>query len=210
MQRSTGIMVAAVAGMLGVTFYVGAWAVAGIVTPDYDPWRQAISETFAIGAPTGPATLVRLSLVVSGIALVAFGWAMEHGLPGTGRAGPVVCAVSGVLTVLVVAFPCTAGCPGFGASTTDTMHVVVAGGGYLSLLVTPVLVGLRVREHTPVFARWSLALGGLALVGFATRNLGLEALPGLQQRTFNTIADVWYVVAGVVLLVRVRRHGAGH
>jgi hypothetical protein len=208
-ERSTGIVVAAVVGMLGVTFYVAAWAVAGMLTPDYDPLRQAISETFAIGAPTVPATLVRVSLVVSGVALVAFGWALEHGLPGTGRAGPVVCAVSGVLTVLVAVFPCTAGCPGVGASFTDTMHVVVAGGGYLTLLVTPLLVARRVRDHAPVFARWSRALGGLALLGFATRNLGVDVLPGLQQRAFNTIADAWYVVAGIVLIARVRRHGVG-
>lgn len=207
MDRSTGIVATATAGMLGVIFYVVAWAVAGILTPDYDPLRQAISETFALGAPLGPATLVRVSLVVSGIALVAFAWALEHGLPGTGLAGPVVCAISGVLTVLVAVFPCTAGCPGVGASFTDTMHVVVAGGGYLALLVTPVLVALRVREHAPVFARWSLVLGGLALIGFAARNLGLEVLPGLQQRTFNTIGDAWYVVAGVVLILRVRRQG---
>lgn len=209
MDRSTGIVVTATAGMLGVIFYVVAWTVAGIVTPDDDPLRQAISETFALGAPLGPATLVRVSLVVSGIALVAFAWALEHGLPGTGLAGSVVCAISGVLTVLVAVFPCTAGCPGVGASFTDTMHVVVAGGGYLALLVTPVLVALRVRERAPVFARWSLVLGGLALIGFAARNLGLEVLPGLQQRTFNTIADAWYVVAGVVLILRVRRHGGG-
>ena len=209
MERSTGIVATAIAGMLGVTFYVVAWAVAGVLTPDYDPLRQAISETFALGAPVVPATLVRVSLVVSGIALVAFAWALDRGLPGTGRAGPAVCAISGVLTVFLVAFPCTAGCPGVGASFTDTMHVIVAGGGYLTLLVTPVLIALRVREHLPVFARWSLVLGGLALLGLVVRNLGFEVLPGLQQRTFNTIADAWYVVAGVVLILRVRRHEGG-
>lgn len=209
MERSTGIVVTAIAGMLGVTFYVVSWAVAGVLTPDYDPLRQAISETFALGTPIVPATLVRVSLVVSGLALVAFAWALDRGLPGTGRAGPVVCAVSGVLTVFVVAFPCTAGCPGAGASFTDSMHVVVAGGGYLALLVTPILVALRVRGHMPVFARWSLALGGLALLGFLVRSLGVEVLPGLQQRTFNTIADAWYVLAGAVLILRVRRRRGG-
>jgi len=195
--------------MAGVTFYIAAWAVAGILIPGYDPLRQAISETFALGAPFGPAMLVRVALALSGTALVAFAWALDRGLPGTGRAGPVVCAISGVLTVLVVVFPCTAGCPGVGASFTDTMHVVVAGGGYLTLLATPVLVAVRVRSHTPVFAWWSLLLGGLALLGFAARNLGLEVLPGLQQRAFNTIADAWYVVAGVVLIVRARQPGRG-
>ena len=209
MDRSTGIVATAITGMFGVTFYVVAWAVAGVLTPDYDPLHQAISETFAIGAPPVPATLVRVSLVVSGIALVAFAWALDHGLPGAGRAGPVVCAISGALTVLVVVFPCTAGCPGITASFTDTLHVVVAGGGYLALLVTPILIALRVREHLPVFARWSVVLGGLALVGFAARNLGLEVVPGLQQRVFNTIADAWYVVAGVVLILRIRRDGDG-
>lgn len=203
-ERPLAVRVIAMLGVAGIVGYIAAWAVAGIVTPGYDPLRQAISETFAIGAPLVPATLVRVSLVVSGAALVAFGWALDHGLPGRGRAAPVSCVVSGVLTMLVVAVPCTAGCPGVGTSLTDTLHAVVAGGGYLALLLTPLLAAVRVRDHAPRLARWSVALGGTALVGFLVRNLGVEVLPGLQQRVFNTLGDAWYLVAALVLVRRAR------
>lgn len=202
MAHPTAVLVISILGVGGIVAYVAAWAVAGAITPDYDPLRQAISETFAIGAPHLPATLVRASLVVSGAALVAFGWALDRGLPGRGRAAPVSCAVSGVLTMLVVAVPCTAGCPGVGASRTDTLHAIVAGGGYLALLLTPLLAAVRVRGHAPRLAGWSAVIGGVALAGFLVRNLGVVAVPGLQQRIFNTLGDAWYLLAAAVLVRR--------
>ena len=197
------VRIVAVLGLVGVTAYVASWAVAGAVTAGYDPMEQAISELFAVGAPTLPRMLLVVSLVASGVALLAFGPAMDRGLPGHGRAGPVVASVSGVMTVLIVAFPCTAGCPGAGTSFTDTMHVVVAGTGYLSLLLAPLLVAWRVRDHDRSLAVWSVVLGGVALAGFVIRNLGVaDGLAGLQQRVFNTTADLWYVVAAIWLLRR--------
>ena len=195
----------AVFGLIGVTAYVVSWAVAGAITDGYDPMSQAISELFAIGAPTVPRLLLVASLAASGVALIAFGAAMDRGLPGEGRAGPVMTVLSGVMTVAIVAFPCTAGCPGFGTTSTDTMHVVVAGTGYLALLLAPLLVAWRVRDHDRSLAVWSVVLGGVALAGFVVRNLGVaDGLAGLQQRVFNTTADLWYVVAAIWLLRRPR------
>lgn len=203
-RRPRAVILVSVLGIVGVLSYVGAWLLAGMLTPGYDPLRQAISETFAVGSPPLPAGLVRASLIGSGIGLAAFGWALDHGLPGHGRAAPLTCTLSGALTVLVAVFPCTRGCPGVGTTLTDTLHVFVAGGGYLALMLTPMLTAWRVRAFLPVFARWSLVLGGLALAGFLVRNLGADAMAGLQQRLFNTVADAWYVVAGVVLIRRAR------
>lgn len=93
------IVAAALAGIVGVCFYVAAWAVAGSLTPGFDPLRQAISETFAVGAPLLPAALVRVALVLSGLGLLAFAWALDRGLPGQGLAAPMVCATSGVFTI---------------------------------------------------------------------------------------------------------------
>lgn len=195
-----------VAGIVGVSWYVASWAVAGWLTPGYDPVRQAISELFAIDAPRLPAGLVTTSLVGSGLALLAFAVALERALPGRGRAGPVAAAVSGAMTVAVVALPCTAGCPGFGASVTDSGHTLVAGIGYVALVLAPLLVAVRVRDHDPRLARWSLLLGGVAAVGFLVRVVGLDdATAGLQQRFFNTVADAWYVVAALALIRRARR-----
>lgn len=192
------------AGAIGVSAYVLSWLVAGFWRDGYDPLRQAISETFEIGAPAGPRALVVAGLLLSGAALVGFGPALHRGLPGRGLLGPVLASASGALTIGVVAFPCTQGCPGFGTTTTDTWHVVFAATAYLSLMLAPVAMGVRLRPHLPGLARWSLLLGGAALVGFAVRNAGLDAYGGLQQRVFNTIADVWYLVAATAILRRTR------
>lgn len=193
----------AVAGAVGVVAYVTSWALAGAWTPGYDPARQAISELFASGAPTVPATLVRASLLVTGIVLVPLALVLHRGLPGVGVAGPVLAAIAGVATALIVAFPCTHGCPGWGTSFTDTMHTVVAGTGYAGLVAAPLFFALRLRGHDDRLAAVSLVLGAVASAGFVLRALGVaDATSGIQQRVFNTAADAWYVVAAVAVLRR--------
>ena len=198
-------MVVAVLGVVGVLAYVSAWAVGSVVWDGYDPARQAISELFAIGAPTATRAPLVVGLVLSGLGLVAFGWAMDVGLPGRGRLGPALAVMSGVMTTVIVAFPCTAGCPGYGTSVTDSMHVITAGTGYVALLLAPLAVAWRVREHLRWLAVAGVVLGGGALVLFVLRTAGFgSSLTGLEQRVFNTAADAWYVLAAVAL---VRRHG---
>lgn len=188
-----------VAGAAGVIGYVSAWALAGVWTEGYDPTSQAISELFAIGAAARPAWLVRAALLVTGVVLVPFGWALHRTLPGTGLAGPVLAGISGVATALVVAFPCTAGCPGIGTTTTDTWHTIVAGTGYAALVLAPVAFGVRMRGHDDRFAAVSVAVGLLAGLGFLARSFGVGSeLTGLTQRIFNTLADAWYVLAAFV------------
>lgn len=192
-------------GLAGIAAYVASWAVGGVVWEGYDPTRQAISELFAVGAPAATRVPLSLGLVASGIGLVAFGRALHVGLPGTQRLGPALAVVSGVMTVAVVAFPCTPGCPGATTSVTDFMHVVTAGSGYVALMTAPLAVGWRVRRHVPGLALASLVLGGGALVLFLARTVGFAPeYSGLQQRVFNTTADAWYAVAAVVLVRRAR------
>lgn len=199
----------AVAGVLGVLAYIGTWVSGGILWDGYDPTRQAISELFAIGAPAGSRVPLSIGLAASGIGLTAFGWAMHVGLPGRGRLGPALAVVSGVMTVAVVFFPCTAECPGAGSSFTDTMHVVTAGSGYVALMLAPLATGWRVRDRLPGLALASWVLGGAALALFLARTVGFAPeYSGLQQRIFNTVADAWYVVAAVVIVRRDRRHRA--
>lgn len=197
----------AVAGVAGVLAYIATWISGGILWDGYDPTRQAISELFAIGAPAGARLPLSLGLALSGVGLAAFGWAMHVGLPGTNRLGPALAMVSGIMTVAVVFFPCTAECPGAGTSFTDMMHVVTAGTGYVALMLAPLATGWRVRHHLPGLARASWVLGGAALGLFLARTAGFAPeYSGLQQRIFNTIADAWYVVAAVVIIRRHRRH----
>lgn len=194
-----------VLGAASVLAYVSAWAVAGVWHPNYDPVTQAISDLFAVGAPTGPARLLMGALVLTGVALIPFALALHRALPGQGAAGPAAAAVAGAATALIAAFPCSPGCPGLGASTTDTGHVVLAIIGYGALVAAPILFARRLWGHDDRLARASLALGAVAAVGLAARSLGLApAIAGLQQRLYNTVADAWYVLAAVVVLRRAR------
>lgn len=189
--------------VVGVAGYVGAWIVAGWWTPGYDPVVQAISELFAIGAPTGPRVLMAVALVVTGLMLVVFGFALEVLLPGSGRAAPVACSVSGVATVLVPVAPCTSGCPGFGTTTTDSLHLLVAATGYLALIATPLLTAWRVRHEDRGLAIASTVFGVVAAIAFAVgASARFEEVGGLLQRVYNTTADAWLVFAGLWLVRR--------
>ena len=199
------VAVVAALGVLGVLAYIGTWAIGGVVWEGYDPTRQAISELFAIGAPTATRAPLSAGLVASGLGLVAFGWAMDVGLPGRGRLGPWLAVLSGVTTVAVVAFPCTAGCPGYGTTFTDTMHVLTAGSGYVALMLAPLAMAWRLRDHLRWLSIAGWVLGGGALALFAVRTAGFgSAHSGLEQRIFNTTADAWYVLAAIAIIRRTR------
>lgn len=190
----------AVAGGLGVAAYVAAWAVAGWWSEGYSPVTESISALYAVGAPPGPARLLVAVLVVTGLLLLPFAWALHVGLPGGGRAGPVVCAAGGVATVLLATAPCSAGCPGLGASPADTLHVALGTAAYASLAGAPLLFALRLAGHDPGLAAASAVLGGLGAVGLLLRALGVAGgATGLLQRIANTTADGWYVLAAVAV-----------
>ncbi len=192
---------AAWAGLLGVVAYVVAWWVAGAVQPAYDASEQAISELFAVDAPSPWRPLLVAGLVISGIAMMLLAPALHRCLPGRGRTGPALVALSGLGTVAVAAAPCSPGCPGAGATTTDTAHAAAAALAYGALVCAPLVVAWRVRVADRRLATWSLALGGLAVAGLLVHYLGVvDAAPGFQQRAFNTIADLWYVLVAVRLL----------
>jgi len=189
------------AAVVALAWYVTGWAVAGAVEAGYDPAQQAISELFDHAATTLPRVLLVSGLLASALGLVAFGVVLHRRLPGTSPLGPSAIVGSGIATGLIVAFPCTAGCPGLGTTWTDTGHGVLATVGYGLLVVAPLLVGWRVRAALPRLAAWSFGLGGAAVAVFGVNQAGLLGLgPGAAQRVFNTTADAWYVVAAVWVL----------
>ncbi|MFA9432700.1 DUF998 domain-containing protein [Egicoccus sp. AB-alg2] len=191
----------AVAAVVALAWYVTSWAVGGVLEDDYDPADQAISELFDLAASTAPRLLISSGLLVSALGLIGFGWLLHRRLPGSSPLGPAAVVGSGIATGLILAFPCTAGCPGLGTTWTDTGHGVLATVGYGLLVLAPLLIGWRIRPALPVLASWCWALGGAALAVFLVNQAGLLGWgTGIAQRVFNTTADVWYVVAAVWLL----------
>lgn len=195
--------------VVGVVAYVVTWAVLGLLADGYDPLRQAISELFDLGVPGWQRRTLAGVLLVTGVALLPLGPVLDRVLPGEGRLGPALAVLAGVGTATVAFFPCTDGCPGVGASFTDTMHVVVAGAGYVGLVTAPLAFAWRLRDTAwRDLAVAGLVLGGTATVGFVVRNVGVDVLGGLQQRVFNTLADAWYVIVAVAVLRRTQPSSA--
>ncbi|MBW3661814.1 MAG: DUF998 domain-containing protein [Actinobacteria bacterium] len=189
------------AGIGGVAAYVATWAVLGATRRGYDPLRQAISELYAVGAPVQQARTMTAVLVITGVLLVPFAWTLHRRLPGRGALGAWLVVYSGVMTAAVAFFPCSAACPGYGTTFDDSVHVITAGSGYLALVLAPLAFGYRVRHKEPGFAAWSWLLGAIATAGFVIRTAGVtDALGGLQQRFFNTTADLWLALAAAVVL----------
>lgn len=196
-------------GLGAVVLYVGGWLSAGVLRDGYDAREQAISELFETGAPWVSRGPLVVGLALSGLAFLALAPALHRSLPGAERLGPVLVALAGIGTLGVLAAPCTPGCPGFGTTTTDSWHVVTAGLGYGALATAPVAFAWRLRDADPRLARWSAVLGGTATALFLVHVTGLiPAATGLQQRVFNTVADLWYVLVAVHLLRADRGRGA--
>jgi hypothetical protein len=188
-------------GLVAVVLYVGGWLVAGAVRDGYDAREQAISELFELGAPWSSRGPLTFGLLVSGVAFLLLAPALHRALPGRGRLGPALVVLAGVGTLGVLAAPCTAGCPGFGATPTDTWHVITAGLGYGALASAPLAFAWRLRVSAPTLARWSTIIGGTSVVLFVVHVSGIVPVAtGLQQRVFNTAADLWYVLVAVWLL----------
>lgn len=189
--------------IVGVLTYVVTWAVLGVAAPDYDPLRQAISELFDLGAPDWQRFTLAGVLLVTGVALLPVGPVFDRLMPGRGRLGPFLAVLAGLGTMSVAFFPCTAGCPGAGTTFTDTMHTILAGGGYVGLILAPLAFARRLWDTSwRDLAVAGLVLGGAATLGFVVRHLVDVPLGGLQQRIFNTLADAWYVLAAAIVLRR--------
>lgn len=195
------VRIGAWAGVLGPLAYITTWAVLGAVADHYDPTSQAISELGAVGAPTRP--WMSLGFVVFGLAALPFAHALRRGLPVAADAVAVLAAVSGVMTVAAAVFPCTPGCPGPAGEPTDVAHVAVAAVGYAALIATPLLVGRQLDRagRWPRFAAWSWAAGVVSVALIVPWTVGAFGdHGGAAQRAFNTLADLWWVSAGVLLL----------
>ena len=191
------MVAAGVSGALAPLAFIGAVVLAGAQTAGYSPVEQAISELFATGTDT--ATLVGAGMLAfSVLALPMAVVLVRAGLGWTGGA----LLLDAVGTAVIVAFPCSPGCPGPGESTTDLLHIVVAGIAYLGHLSAPLLAAREVDADGAWawLGRLGLVLGIPALLVFGAWVLGLTGTAGgLGQRTFTILVDVWIVSAGVAV-----------
>ncbi len=201
-----------ICGILSPLLFVSTDILAGTLYAGYSFTSQAISELFAIGAPT--SGLVVPLFTLSDVLLVAFALGVWVSA-GQNRALRVMAlmivgnAVNGL--VLWNFFPMHM--RGVEATFTDTMHVTLAGVGVIFVLLA---LGFGADAYRNWFRFYSigtiltLLLTGVVAFLYAPQvdaNLPTPWL-GLAERISTYVYDLWQVVLSTVLLREEKRPGA--
>ncbi len=178
----------ALGGIVGPTAFVTAWAL-GVVVNDRDLALvdDAISQLAHVDSNT--RWLMTTGFVTFGVGVGMFAAAARSVL---GSPPSFALAVAAVSTLAVAALP-------LGASdTSDALHGVAAGIGYLTLALAPIAA----RRPLGRLGHHRLALAGLVASTVSAISLATSLTPaptGLFQRIGLTVVDVWIVVVATLL-----------
>lgn len=187
--------------------YVGTDLLAGQAYPGYSFANQAVSELFAIGAPTSRMVVPLFSL--SSVLLLAFAAGVARsGQSRSHRFMAVMFAGSAIVgLILWNFFPMHM--RGVERTMTDTMHLVFAANPFvlLSLVLGAVAFRNWFRVYTlaTIVVLLALAAYGFSYAPAVTAN-GPTPWMGLTERIAQYADGVWVAVLAAVLL---REHRIG-
>ncbi|MFN8583183.1 MAG: DUF998 domain-containing protein [Gemmatimonadaceae bacterium] len=207
--------------MLGAALYPVADFLAASRYPGYNYRDQAVSELFAIGAPTSDFLVPLFSLSSTGIALFALGIWMSANGRGLVRVLAAMMALNAVdALVLWNAFPMHM--RGVAPSFTDLMHGLLAIDPFLLTAIILAAIAFpgrfRVYTITTFVVTTALALTAVKYVPAVVAG-GATPWMGAAERAGQFATDVWYAVFAVMLMLRppglgpqraAPRRGAGH
>jgi hypothetical protein len=191
-------------GIIAIPLYVATDIIAGILYPDYSFTDQAVSELFAIGAPTSRLVVPLFTLYSLLLLAFAFGvWMTAR------RKRPLhvvaLLLIANALNGLVLwnFFPMHM--RGDETSFTDTMHVILAAIGGI---IGAIAVGFGATAFGRRFRFYSM--GTIVMMFFPTALTFLlapqvaanESSPwiGLLERTAFAVFWQWQIVLAVILL----------
>ena len=206
MQRTVARLLNA-AGIAAPVLWVVTLIYAGSVRPEYNHFRQYISELAARGTPTQHLMQVA-GFVLPGLMIVAFG--LLVGLSARTKlaaAGAALLIVSGLARIAAGLFPlacCAADAPSFSERLHNT-----AGATYVATAIAAVLVWCAVGERTfRTRAHWFRWYSLVTFVTTLTLPLWLirfgtdPANVGLFQRASFGVLNLWVLVFAVVVWSR--------
>lgn len=200
MRGTVIVKFASATATTAVVQFVVAWAVLGANRDDYDPMSRPISALAEVGSPTRGA--MSTSLIFFGLLVAPFAPALLRALP-TSAVAPAAVLLNAAGSIGAGAFPCSPGCPGPAASTTDFAHIVAAFLAYLGLILAPLAMAWRLHRlgARPGLRRVSLLIGVLTLAGLLAWVVGVAGQAGgALQRVATTIGDAWYVITAIAML----------
>lgn len=195
-------------GILSPAIYAGADLLAARLYPGFSYTDQAVSELFAIGAPTS-GLVVRLFTISSALLLAfAFGvwWSSDRSRLQRLTAAMLACsAINGL--VLWNFFPMHM--RGAERTMTDTMHLVLAANPFvlLSLLFGAAAFrnGFRVYTIATIIVLLALAFYGFSYASAVATNAQTPWM-GLTERIAQYAVGLWQMMLAAVQW-RERRFG---
>jgi hypothetical membrane protein len=195
-----------ICGIIAPLIYVATDILAGTLYPGYSFTSQAISELFAIGAPT--SGLVVPLFTMSSVLLLAFAFGIwMSASAGRNRALRIMAlmlvgnAINGLLLWNV--FPMHM--RGTEVAFTDTMHLILAGTGVLFILLA---LGFGIAAFRKWFRFYSIATivmllaPGILVFLYAPEVAASQSTPwlGLEERVSGYVYYLWQAVLVIVLL----------
>jgi len=202
-HRATLILLAC--GILSPVLYDGTDILASMAYPGYSYRDQAVSELFAIGAPT--SALVVPLFTLSSIALILFAAGVWWSSARRARAVRVLALMtlaSAIVGLLIWnAFPMHM--RGAERTLTDTMHLVLAANPFVLLAICAAAVALpgrfRVYSIVTLVLLVVPAIFAFRLAPLVDANAPTPWL-GISERFAQYETGVWQVVLAVVLFRR--------
>jgi hypothetical membrane protein len=175
---------ALISATLAPIVFIGGTITAELLSPQFDPVVQTISELAAGDAPTQvfmTAIFVLTALCHATTAVFA---------TGIGRPGRVVLAIAAAASLGVAAFPL----PTMAGSSAE--HRVAAIIGFIALAVWPVFGMRRGRQFPFLIRPLGAILGTLAMASFCFWFLGVWSQPelgyvGVVERLAANIESIW-------------------
>jgi hypothetical protein len=190
-------------GMLSAAGYVATDIAASVSYPGYSFRGQAVSELFAIGAPTSRMAVALFSLCSVLLLVFSLGVWRAAGERRVVRALAAMFAGSAVIGLLIWnAFPMHM--RGAERSFTDTMHLILATNPFvlLSLVLAIVAFPGRFRTYSVVTVVLMLA-SAVAAFSYASALDLNQPTPwlGATERVAQYAFEVWQVVLAAMLMV---------
>jgi hypothetical protein len=192
-----------ICGIVSSLLYVAMNIVGAMQFEGYDSTSQAVSELFAIGAPSRPVWV--LLGIVYQVLVIAFGWGVwaSAGRNRTLRVVGGLLLAYGVVGLAAPFFPMHM--RGAGVTLTDTMHKILT---MVTVLLMLTAIGFGAAALRKWFRFYSIATIVILLVFGALTGLDaprIEAnLPtpwvGVTERIDIGVFLLWVVVLAVALL----------
>lgn len=188
-------------GVLAPIMLASVIFIVGLITPDYNPVSDTISQS---GTPNNPYSIVlNAGLIVYGALIcgVAGGFYRRLRYVPIARVLLVLLIIHGVGSILMAVFPDSLDFPGK-HFTEDILHNIFSAVSYSALLIG-MLVFAKIARHDK-------ALKAVAILGLAVVVLNLplpllnvfdpfKPISGLLQRLFTASSFLWLILTSLSL-----------